>query len=102
MAEKSDLLTTQEVADTLRVGRTTVYELYGARELRGPRVGLKKDAIRITKESVNDYISRNTPQEPEPAPATRRRRSRPATRNVNSRFLTLRSVHAQSERPPTA
>jgi putative molybdopterin biosynthesis protein len=51
----AELMSAQEVADTLRIARNTVYELIKRGELSSFRVGKQ---VRINRETVDSYISK--------------------------------------------
>ena len=56
MLENSpDILTVRQVADILRIGRNTAYELARAGLVPSVKIGRQ---IRITKQAVLDYIAR--------------------------------------------
>jgi excisionase family DNA binding protein len=62
------LLTTEEAADVLRVGRTTVYALIKEGQLRPVHIGR---SCRISRAELERYVSRL--DTPPPAPRTRTR-----------------------------
>ena len=67
------LLTPEEAARVLRVGRTTIYGLIKAGELRPVHIGR---SCRLARAELERYVDRL--QAP-PSPPTRRRRSRSTT-----------------------
>src|SRR3954447_4942022 len=76
------LLTPQEAAGVLRVGRTTVYALMKAGELRPVHIGR---SCRLPRVELERYVSRlQTPPPPPPSRAHHRRR--PTTTNQGELF----------------
>ena len=67
------LLTTDEAADVLRVGRTTVYALIKECQLRPVHIGR---SCRISRAELERYVSRL--DSPPPAVTERPRRRRPS------------------------
>jgi excisionase family DNA binding protein len=67
MATDGLLLTPEEVAKLLRVGRTTVYALMKSGELRPVHIGR---SCRISQEEVERYVRRiqALPSRPQPSP----------------------------------
>lgn len=53
------LLTVAEVADWLRVSRSTVYEIVGRGDIAGFKIGAQNGGIRIAEEDVLDYLEKN-------------------------------------------
>jgi excisionase family DNA binding protein len=76
------LLTPEEAAKLLSVGRTTVYALIKADELRPVHIGR---SCRLARAELERYVRRlqNPPQE---APAKHRRRSQPKSANQSGLF----------------
>ncbi len=60
-------LTAKQAAAQLTLGLTTIYELYHKGEIRGFRVAHK--GIRVSRESIKDYIKRQSNAAPVPAAA---------------------------------
>ena len=56
------LYTAQEVADRLKIKKTTVYELIKRNELESSKIGKQ---IRISEEQLNRYLKRNSTAEEE-------------------------------------
>lgn len=54
---ENDLLSSQEVAEILKISRNTVYELIKRGELNSSKVGKQ---VRISRNEVNSYLSGNT------------------------------------------
>lgn len=54
---ENDLLSSQEVADILKISRNTVYELIKRGELKSSKVGKQ---VRISKNDVDAYLNGNT------------------------------------------
>lgn len=69
------LLTTEEAADVLRVGRTTVYALIKAGELRPVHIGR---SCRLSHAELKRYVSRLEAPPPK-MPPRRRRQQRTST-----------------------
>ena len=67
MAGRRLLLTPEEAAKVLRVGRTTVYALMKSRELRAVHIGR---SCRISQAEVERYVRRleAPPARPQPSP----------------------------------
>ena len=72
LADEPLLLTPEEAATVLRVGRTTVYALMKAGELRPVHIGR---SCRLPRAELERYVARLQP----PPPRMRRRRSRNGT-----------------------
>ena len=76
------LLTPEEAAKVLRLGRTTVFALMKAGELRPVHIGR---SCRLSRAELERYVSRL--QTPPPPPAARpRQRRRPITTNQGELF----------------
>jgi excisionase family DNA binding protein len=76
------LLTPEEAAKILRVGRTTVFALMKAGELRPVHIGR---SCRLARAELERYVSRlQTP--PPPTPTRARNRRRPTTTNQGELF----------------
>lgn len=58
---ENDLLSSQEVADLLKISRNTVYELIKRGELSSSKVGKQ---VRISRNEVNAYLGGNTGKAP--------------------------------------
>ena len=67
MAAERLLLTPEETAKVLRIGRTTVYALMKSRELRPVHIGR---SCRITQAELERYVHRlqALPSRPQPSP----------------------------------
>jgi len=52
--EFSDVVTVTELADMLKIGRNTAYELVRAGIIQSVRIGRQ---IRVSKQTVKDYLS---------------------------------------------
>lgn len=66
---QSAVLTVKEVAGRLRIGLSTVYELFDDGSLRGFRLRGARGAIRVYEESLAEFIQKNENRpEPEPEP----------------------------------
>ncbi len=73
------MLTVKQAADRLGVSQALIYALVSARKIRHERHGLRRGAIRIPEEALDEYRRRCTieteePQEAEPEPAVSRPR----------------------------
>ncbi|MEO0529366.1 MAG: helix-turn-helix domain-containing protein [Planctomycetota bacterium] len=72
------LLTIAEVAQRLRVSRTTAYQLVERGQLIAHRIGTGRGAIRLSKKDLADYLERCRQTKGEgltaPEPPTRRLR----------------------------
>jgi len=81
LADDPLLLTPEEAARLLRVGRTTVYALMKAGELRPVHIGR---SCRLARAELERYVRRlqNPPQEA----TAHRRRSQPKTANQSRLF----------------
>ncbi len=81
-AAESLLLTPEEAATLLRVGRTTVYALMKAGDLRPVHIGR---SCRLARAELERYVCmlQNPPQA---APAQHRRRSLPQSANQSGLF----------------
>jgi excisionase family DNA binding protein len=81
-AAESLLLTPEEAATLLRVGRTTVYALMKAGDLRPVHIGR---SCRLSRAELERYVLmlQNLPQT---APAQHRRRSQPKSANQSGLF----------------
>lgn len=55
MSNDDELLTVEDVADTLKIGRTTVYELMASGDL--PSVTIRR-CRRVLRSDLNAYIAR--------------------------------------------
>jgi excisionase family DNA binding protein len=75
------LLTPEEAAEVLRVGRTTVYALMKAREIHAVHIGR---SCRISRAELERYVRRL--EAPPPSASSRPRRHRRATTNQRSLF----------------
>ncbi len=76
------LLTPEEAAQVLRVGRTTVYALMKAGDLRPVHIGR---SCRISRAELERYV-RMLQDPPQAAPAQQRRRSQPKSANESGLF----------------
>jgi excisionase family DNA binding protein len=86
------LLTPEEAAKILRLGRTTVFALMKAGELRPVHIGR---SCRLSRAELERYVSRlQTPSPPLSKPARQRRR--PTTTNQGGLFDL---VHTPPEEP---
>src|SRR5215212_594838 len=86
------LLTPEEAARALRVGRTTLFALMKAGELRPVHIGR---SCRLSRAELERYVSRlQTPPPPPSTPARQRRR--PTTTNQSGLFDL---VHTPPEEP---
>ena len=81
-AAESLLLTPEETATLLRVGRTTVYALMKAGDLRPVHIGR---SCRLARAELERYV-RMLQNPPRPAPAEHRRRSQPKSANQSGLF----------------
>ena len=82
LASDALLLTPEEAAKILRLGRTTVFALMKAGELRPVHIGR---SCRLSRAELERYVSRlQTPPPPPPARAHQRRR--PTTTNQGELF----------------
>jgi excisionase family DNA binding protein len=70
------LLTPEEAARVLRVGRTTIYGLIKAGELRSLHIGR---SCRLARAELERYVNRLQAPSPPPPPRRRRRGSRTTT-----------------------
>ncbi|WP_419751020.1 helix-turn-helix domain-containing protein [Geodermatophilus sp. CPCC 206100] len=70
------LLTPEEAARVLRVGRTTIYGLIKAGELQPIHIGR---SCRLPRAELERYVNRLQPPPPVPPARPRRRGSRPTT-----------------------
>lgn len=61
------LLLASEVAARLRIGLSTVYEMFYRGDLGGVRLGKNKGAIRIFRESLDDLLAGGRKPNPHPA-----------------------------------
>ena len=72
------LLTIAEVAERLRIGRTTAYQLVQQGKIAAHRIGAGRGAIRISEEDLNAYLAscreQNQPSSKTPEPPPRRLR----------------------------
>lgn len=82
VAAESLLLTPEEAATLLRVGRTTVYALMKAGDLRPIHIGR---SCRLARTELERYV-RLLQDPPRAAPAQHRRRSRPKSANQSGLF----------------
>jgi excisionase family DNA binding protein len=81
------LLTPEEAAQVLRVGRTTIYALIKAGDLRPVHIGR---SCRLARAELERYVNRL--QSPPPtAPAQRQRRGRRTTTNQGGLFDVVHS-----------
>lgn len=71
-ADEPLLLTPEEAAHVLRIGRTTIYALMKAGELRAVHIGR---SCRLPRAELERYVDRL--QSPPPPPSARLRRPRP-------------------------
>ena len=76
------LLTPEEAARVLRVGRTTIYALMKAGDLRPVHIGR---SCRLSRAELERYV-RRLENPPQAAPAHHRRRSQPKTANQSGLF----------------
>src|SRR3954468_12742294 len=81
-ASESLLLTPEEAATLLRVGRTTVYALMKAGDLRPVHIGR---SCRISRAELERYV-RMLQNPPQAAPAKHRRRSQPKSADQSGLF----------------
>jgi excisionase family DNA binding protein len=81
-AAESLLLTPEEVATLLQVGRTTVYALIKAGDLRPVHIGR---SCRLARAELERYV-RMLQNPPQAAPAQHRRRSQPKSVNQSGLF----------------
>jgi excisionase family DNA binding protein len=81
-AAESLLLTPEEAATLLRVGRTTVYALMKAGDLRPVHIGR---SCRLSRAELERYV-RMLQNLPQTAPAQHRRRSQPKSANQSGLF----------------
>ena len=75
------LLTPEEAAEVLRVGRTTIYALMKAGDLRPVHIGR---SCRISRAELERYVRRL--ETPPPSASTRPRRHRRTTTNQHGLF----------------
>ena len=71
MAADRLLLTAEEAANVLRIGRTTVYALMKSRELRPVHIGR---SCRISRAELERYVRRLDGPQPSALPRPRRQR----------------------------
>ena len=76
------LLTPEEAARVLRLGRTTVYALMRAGDLRPVHIGR---SCRLARAELERYV-RMLQNPPQAAPAQHRRRSQPKSANQSGLF----------------
>ena len=76
------LLTPEEAARILRVGRTTIYALIKAKDLRPVHIGR---SCRLARAELEHYVDRLLAPPP-PTPARRRRRRSRTTTNQGGLF----------------
>src|SRR3954470_12466498 len=76
------LLTPEEPATLLRVGRTTVYALMKAGDLRPVHIGRR---FQPARDKIERYV-RMLQKPPQAAPAQHRRRSQPKSTNQSGLF----------------
>lgn len=90
LASDALLLTPEEAAQVLRVGRTTIYGLIKAGELRPVHIGR---SCRLARAELERYVDRlQTP----PPPARRRRRGSRTTTNQSGLFDVVHTpAHAE-------
>src|SRR3954468_10407815 len=81
-AAESLLLSPEEAATLLRVGRTTVYALMRAGDLRPVHIGR---SCRLARAELERFV-RMLQNPPQAAPAQHRRRSRPQSANQSGLF----------------
>jgi excisionase family DNA binding protein len=81
-AAESLLLTPEEAARLLRVGRTTVYALMKAGDLRPVHIGR---SCRLARAELERYV-RRLQNAPQTAPAQHRRRNEPKTADQSGLF----------------
>jgi excisionase family DNA binding protein len=79
---ESLLLTPEDAATLVRIGRTTVYALMKAGDLRPVHIGR---SCRLTRAELDRYV-RGLQSPPQAAPAHHRRRGEPKTANQNGLF----------------
>ncbi len=82
MAADRLLLTPEEAAKMLSIGRTTVYALMKSGELRPVHIGR---SCRLSRAELERYV-RRLENPPQAAPAHHRRRSQPKTANQSGLF----------------
>jgi len=63
------LLTIAEVAEWLRVSRTTVYQLVDSGVLVAHRIGAGRGALRVSEDDLEDYLARVRQEKPTAASA---------------------------------
>ena len=73
-----DVLTVKEVADRLKCGVTTVYEMVASGDLKGFRLGAGKGGVRVLASSVEQLVTGPQEEVGEPSPAHRLRRKKRA------------------------
>ena len=76
------LLTPEDAAKVLRIGRTTVYALMKAGDLRPVHIGR---SCRLARAELERYV-RMLQNPPQAAPAQHRRRSQPKSANQSGLF----------------
>jgi excisionase family DNA binding protein len=81
-AAESLLLTPEEAATLLRIGRTTVYALMKAGDLRSVHIGR---SCRLVRAELERYV-RGLQKPPQAAPAHHRLRGEPKTANQSGLF----------------
>jgi excisionase family DNA binding protein len=82
LADDPLLLTPEEAAGLLRVGRTTVYALMKAGELRPVHIGR---SCRLSRAELERFV-RRLQNPPHAAPAEHHRRSQPKSANQSGLF----------------
>lgn len=82
LASERLLLTTEEAADLLRVGRTTIYALINAGDLHPVHIGR---SCRLSRAELERYV-RMLQHPPQAAPAQHRRRGQPMSGNQSGLF----------------
>jgi excisionase family DNA binding protein len=88
------LLTPEEAAEVLRVGRTTIYGLIKAGELRPVHIGRSCRLARAELERYVDLLQ--TPPPPPPPPARSRRRGSRTTTDQSGLFDVVHTpAHAE-------
>ncbi len=55
MIQSKRLLTVKETANELRTSAATIYALVAAKKIRHERIGMRKGAIRIPSDALDEY-----------------------------------------------
>jgi excisionase family DNA binding protein len=88
----SPCLKVEEVVRILNVGKSTVYEMYHAGKLSGPRIGESDGGIRILRSSVEALLNPPAAPAPDQPPAKPQvqppRRRRTVTKQRTFQYLT--------------